>query len=393
VTVAWVALVIAGVILIGVISTYFLVKYVRASARGEYVRGDRVSCYRSPESEAEEGVVQLVMPQRSPFCGSAPEYSVVFREDGHRGRVPAVQMIEKLGHEEADVDEFGDEGSLAFLTSYEARSLVDEIIDESTSAEAPNHHVDIPSEPLPEESGGHLVESVLRTVNDIIDQDKWPQNEAAPQKLQVGSGSEGYAAREDAYDDRDEGYADGEEGYVDIVEETVRQVLNDRRTDEEEMMNVNATQLVESVLRTMDDVDVEEEMMKEPTTSLAAQNLVEDLMDDVWTDEVTTGSSASGNTSDRSKEFVGEILNEIALEDDSSGSGSGGENGEIVGDISAGEASDQSKEFVGAILNDLGVGDAGQPAFGMHSQDFVTDILDSMRMDGDDETQPPTPPQ
>jgi len=292
------------------------------------------------------------MPQRFSICGgTGPEYSVVFREDGHRGRVPAVQMIEKLGHEERDIDEFGDEGSLAFLTSYEARSLVDEIIDESTSAESRDHQVDMPRDTSgTEESGGSLVESVLRTVNEIIDQDNWPQQQTAPLKLQPESGSEGNSA----YDDRDEGYADGEEGYADLVEETVRQVLHDRRDEEE--MNVNATDLVESVLRSMDDVDVEDTMsMDGPTTSIAAQNLVDDLMGDVWTDEVTTDGSPSGShTSERSKEFVTGILNDIALDEDHSDSTSG----------SASEASDQSKEFVSGILSDLGVGPAGAESGG-----------------------------
>lgn len=353
-----------------------------------------MSCYRTPESEAEEGVVALVMPQRFSVCGgTGPEYSVVFREDGHRGRVPALQMIEKLGHEERDIDEFGDEGSLAFLTSYEARSLVDEIIDESTSAESRDHHVDIPRDTSgTEESGGSLVESVLRTVNEIIDQDNWPQQQTAPVKLQPESGSENNSA----YDDRDEGYADGEEGYADLVEETVRQVLHDRRTDEEEM-NVNATDLVESVLRSMDDVDVEDTMsMDGPTTSIAAQNLVDDLMGDVWTDEVSTDRSPSGShTSDRSKEFVAGILNDIALDEDHSGDSTSG---------GSAEASDQSKEFVSGILSDLGVGtlgtesgdsssltvsnDAHQSVVASSSQDFVSGILDDMRMEDneDDDT-------
>jgi len=373
VTVAWVVLVIAGVIIIGVISTYFLVKFIRQSSRGEYVRGDSVLCYRTPESEAEEGIVQLVMPQRSPLCGSAPEYSVVFREDGHRGRVPALQMIEKIGHEEADAEVLNDEGSLALLSSYEARLLVDEIIDESTSPKQPERYdapISVTGEV--EESGGSLVEDILRTVNDIVEQDQWPQNETAPQKLQAESGSEAYADnRGEAYDDRDEGYADGEEGYEDLVGETVRQVLNDRRSDEDEMMNVNATELVESVLLTLDDVDVEQEM-DQPTNSIAAQNMVNDLMADVWTDEAVAGSSPSRKiTTDRSKEFVSGILDEIALDDQSD---------------SWSEGSDHSKEFISGILNDLGVGEGGQPVIvPSSSQHFVSNLLDTMPMDGDED--------
>merc|ERR1719263_2622799 len=104
-------------------------------------------------------------------------------------------------------------------------------------------------------------------------------NETAPLKLQQDSGSEGYT---------DAGYADRDDGYVDnLVEETVNQVLRDRRTDdsEDDMANVNAARLVESVLRTMDDVDVDDETtMDQPTTTVAAQNLVDDLMVNVWTE-------------------------------------------------------------------------------------------------------------
>ena len=54
------------------------------------------------------------------------------------------------------------------------------------------------------------------------------------------------------YTDRDEGHVDKEGGYADnLVEETVNQVLRDRRTGDSEdgMANVNAARLVESVLR------------------------------------------------------------------------------------------------------------------------------------------------
>jgi len=308
--------------------------------------------------------VQLVMPQRSPGCGSAPEYSVVFQEDGHRGRVPAHQMIEKIGHEEADTEALNEEGSLALLSSYEARLLVDEIIDESTSPKEPERY-EAPKSATGEveESGGSLVEDILRTVNDIVEQ------ENAPQKLQVESGSEAYADnRGEAYDDRDEGYADEEEGYEDLVGETVRQVLNDRRSDEDEMMNVNATKLVERVLKlTLTDVDEEQEMDK-PTSSSAAENMVNDLMADVWTGEAVAGPSPSSTiTTDRSKEFVTGILDEIALDDQSD---------------SLSEASDHSSEFISDILNDLGVGEGGQPVVPSSSHHFVSNLLDTMPMDG-----------
>ena len=372
-----IVLIVAGLILLGVICTYFLVKFFRAGTRGEYVRGDRVMCHRTAQShQPEEGIVELVMTQHFTLCGNAPSYSVVFQDDGQRHRVPAVQMIKKLGRADHDVEHFPDEGSLAFLTSYEARSLVDEIIDESTSAESRDHHVEVPSDNSgAEESGGSLVESVLRTVNEIIDKDNWPQNEAAPANMNQVESNEGEA--EGAYDDRDEGYADPEPGYEELVQQTVRQVLQDRNTDntddtdeqeQEDVMNVNATQLVESVLRTMDDDNVENDMsIDQPTTSIAAQNLVEDLMDDVWTEEVTTeGSPESGNASDRSKQFVSGILNEIALEDTDSSS--------------SGDASDQSKEFVSDVLNGLS-DDKNKEIVASASQDFVSSILDEVNME------------
>jgi len=350
-------------ILVAVIATFCLVRNAQKQARGEYIRGDLVQCYRSPEAPAEEGTVALVMPQRV-LCRGQPEYSIVFHKDSHRGRVPAQQIIQKIGRAERDIDEFGDEGSLAFLTSYEARSLVDEIIDESTSGESGN--LSVPSaKGGTEESGSSLVESVLQTVNEMMN------NETAPLKLQQDSASEGYT--DAGYTDRDEGYVDKEDGYVDnLVEETVNQVLRDRRTDdsEDDMANVNAARLVESVLRTMDDVDVEDETtMDQPTTTAAAQNLVDDLMEDVWT-EPDDVSHAGSNTSDRSKDFVASVVDSLNVDSDND------------------SGSEQSREFVDDVLQDLGVED-DQPTASDQSRSFVTDLLDDMKI----EDRPPTPPK
>merc|ERR1712159_18866 len=96
---------------------------------------------------------------------------------------------------------------------------------------------------------------------------------------------------------------------------------------------------------------------------IAAQNMVNDLMGDVWTDEAAAKSSTSGITTDRSKEFVTGILDEIALDDQSD---------------SWSEGSDHSKEFISDILNDLGVGEGGQPVIvPSSSQHFVSNLLDN----------------
>jgi len=78
-------------ILAAVIATFLLVR--NAQSGGEYIRGDRVECYRDPEAPAEEGTVELVMPRR--FLRGQPEYSIVFDKDSHRGRVPAQQILQK----------------------------------------------------------------------------------------------------------------------------------------------------------------------------------------------------------------------------------------------------------------------------------------------------------
>jgi len=385
-TTAWTVLIVAGVIILGVICTYFLVKIFKAGATGEYVPGDRVMCHRTAESDrAEEGLVELVMPQRFTLCGNAPQYSVVFRDDGQRHRVAAVQMIEKLGHEERDVAEFSDNTSLAIVASSEARSLVDEIIEASTAAESRDHHIDVPNNSGGEETGGSLVESVLRTVDEMIEKDGLTQI-AVPANMNHVESGEGYA--EGAYDDRDKGYADEESGLAEIVEQTVRQVLDDRRTDEdvrENVMDANATQLVESVLRTMDDDIVENEMsIGQPTTSLVTQTLVDDLMDKLWTEEVTTDGSPerSSNTCDRSKKFVGDILDEITLEDSDSSS-------------SSAEASDQSKEIVTDAPSLEGDGEH-QSTVTPITQDFLSTILDEISAESSSdegvETHPPKPP-
>merc|ERR1712224_177927 len=121
-----------------------------------------------------------------------------------------------------------------------------------------------------------------------------------------------------------------------------------------------------------DDDNVENEMsIGQPTTSLAAQTLVDGLMDDVWTEEVTTDGSPSpgsaSNASDRSKQFVSGILDEIALQDSDSSS-------------SSAEASDQSKEFVSDVLSLEDHGDRGK-LIASTSHDFVTGILDEINME------------
>merc|ERR1711981_324531 len=196
-------------------------------------------------------------------------------------------------------------------------------------------------------------------------------NETAPSKLQQDSASEG--SPDACYTDRDEGYVDKEDGYADnLIEETVSQVLRDRRTDdsEDDMANVNAARLVESVLRTMDDVDVEDvTTMDQPTTTAAAQNLVDDLMEDVWT-EPDDVSHAGSNTSDRSKDFVASVVDSLNVDSDND------------------SGSEQSREFVDDVLQDLGVED-DQPTATDQSRSFVTDLLDDMKI----EDRPPTPPQ
>jgi polyhydroxyalkanoate synthesis regulator phasin len=317
-----------------------------------------VECHRDPEAPAEEGTVELVMPQRV-LCRGQPQYSIVFDKDSHRGRVPAQQILQKIGHAERDIDEFGDASSLAFLTSYEARTLVDEIIDESTSGESGNLRVSSVAKGGTEESGSSLVESVLQTVNEIMN------NETAPSKLQQDSASEG--SPDACYTDRDEGYVDKEDGYADnLIEETVIQVLRDRRTDESEdgMANVNAARLVESVLRTMDDVAVEDETtMDQPTTTSAAQNLVDDLMGDLWTGEVPDDASHTGsNASDKSRDFVASVVDSVHVDSDND------------------SVSEQSREFVDDVLQDLGVED-DQPTASDQSKSFVTDLLDDMKIE------------
>ena len=179
--------------------------------------------------------------------------------------------------------------------------------------------------------------------------------ETAPLKLQ-DSASEG--SPDACYADRDEGYVDNEDGYMDnLVEETVNQVLRDRRTDdsEDDMANVNAARLVEAVLRTMADVDVEDETtMDQSTTTAAAQNLVDELMEDVWTDPDDV-SHAGSNTSDRSKDFVASVVDSLNVDSDDS-------------------ASEQSREFVDAVLQDLGVED-DQPTTSDQSRSSVIDPL------------------
>jgi len=270
--------------------------------------------------------------------------------------------------------------------SSEARSLVDEIIEASTATESQDHHIDVPNDGGGTASGGSLVESVLRTVNEMIEKDSLTQLLAIPANMNHVESGEGYA--EGAYDDRDKGYADGESGLAEIVEQTVRQVLDDRRTDEdirENVMDANATQLVESVLRTMDDEIVENEMsISQPTASLVTQTLVDDLMDKLWTEEVTTDGSPehSSNTCDRSKQFVGDILDEISLGDSDSSS-------------SSAKASDQSKKNVTDDPSREGDGEQ-KSIVTMATQDFLSIILDEISAesssDEDVETHPPKPP-
>ena len=102
-----------------------------------------------------------------------------------------------------------------------------------------------------------------------------------------------------------------------FVEKTVRQVLHDLRTDDREEYSMDvSTQLIDSILRTMDYVDVEHESyMDQSTTSSAAQNLVDDWMEDIWTDQVPAdvpphGSIITPNSqiSDMAKDFVANVL-------------------------------------------------------------------------------------
>ena len=347
-------------------------------------------CHRTAESERpEEGIVELVIPQSFKLFGNAPQYSVVFRDDGQRHRVSAVQMIEKLGHEERDVAEFGDKTSLIFLASHEARSLVEDIIDASTSAESrDHHHTKVPSDiGGKEETGGSLVESVLRTVNDMIDKGHVSLEEAAPPNM---NGSEDYA--EGAYDDRDKSYADGdgEGGHDELVQDIVGQILDQQHTGEEEVqedvLHMSATQLIGSVLRTIDDDTVENEPSIQSTTSMTAQTLVDTLMDEVWTEDPTTDGGSTGaasNTSDRLNQLVSGIVNETVLDESDASS-------------SSAEASDQPEDFLSDVLN---LQDDGNHETNVtqDTHDLLSGILDDMRgaeslTDEGEGTYPPKPP-
>jgi len=90
-----------------------------------------------------------------------------------------------------------------------------------------------------------------------------------------------------------------------FVEKTVRQVLHDLRTDDREEYSMDvSTQLIDSILRTMDYVDVEQESyMDQPTTSSAAQNLLDDWMEDIWTDEVPADVPPHGSITTNIKKY------------------------------------------------------------------------------------------
>merc|ERR1712176_756015 len=113
------------------------------------------------------------------------------------------------------------------------------------------------------------------------------------------NGSEDHA--EGAYDDRDKSYADGEGGHDELVQDIVGQILDQQHTGEEEVqedvLHMNATQLIGSVLRTIDDDTVENEPSIQSTTSMTAQTLVDTLMDEVWTEDPTADGGSPGAAS------------------------------------------------------------------------------------------------
>ena len=57
--------------------------------------------------------------------------------------------------------------------------------------------------------------------------------------------------------------------------------------------------------------------MDQPTTTSAAQNLVDDLMGDLWTGEVPDDASHTGsNASDKSRDFVASFVDSVIVDSD-----------------------------------------------------------------------------
>lgn len=265
----------------------------------------------------------------------------------------------KTGHGDADFDEIGDDGALAFLTSETAKQLVDNIIEETSPANDYDHDgpylppdIDTLSVASDDErsveSLSQLVENVLHTANKEIGKEYNHENEYSQQSsgvtdIQALPDNEQIQREHRAsllisgrpslkLDPSDGLFPDiqvsPDTGFTALINDTVNGVMNDDASDAyfegPDIPNSSQTaqELVENVLSSIDgtnfDDDAIQSSSKETTTN--AQNLVDDVLNDVMHDSdvefdypPTPPSIEPNKTTDSANELVRGIIDQVDL--------------------------------------------------------------------------------